>query len=135
MCRVAPSLLRFGSFQLPVSRGGLEKELARRLADYAIQHHFKHLAHLPEPPLPEEKEATSKGGAGGEGDGEGEDPDSVDATKNKYTGEGAQQHMCGLQARKNDSWSVLGLTILRLSCQKITGKWSVYVFLHVLNGP
>ena len=41
VCRVAPSFLRFGNFELPMSRG--EHELLRQLADYAITTHFPEL--------------------------------------------------------------------------------------------
>lgn len=34
VCRVSPSFVRFGTFQLPVSRGGLQTELVKQLADY-----------------------------------------------------------------------------------------------------
>ncbi|CAA7407996.1 unnamed protein product [Spirodela intermedia] len=43
VCRVAPSLLRFGSFQIHAFRGGESLEIIRLLADYAIRHHFPHL--------------------------------------------------------------------------------------------
>lgn len=41
VCRVAPSFLRFGSFELPASRG--ELELLRRLADFCIWRDFPEL--------------------------------------------------------------------------------------------
>ena len=41
--RVSPSFIRFGSFQLPASRGGLEVDLVPLLADYVIRHHYPHL--------------------------------------------------------------------------------------------
>ncbi len=41
VCRVAPSFLRFGSFELPASRGDLE--LLRRLADVCIARDFPEL--------------------------------------------------------------------------------------------
>jgi uncharacterized protein YdiU (UPF0061 family) len=41
VCRVAPSFLRFGHFELPASRG--ETDLVRRLADFAIRRDFPHL--------------------------------------------------------------------------------------------
>jgi uncharacterized protein YdiU (UPF0061 family) len=41
VCRVAPSFIRLGSFELPASRG--ELEVLQRLADYTIRHHFGHL--------------------------------------------------------------------------------------------
>jgi uncharacterized protein YdiU (UPF0061 family) len=42
VCRMAPSFLRFGSWQLPASRG--DTALLRRLADYTLRHHFPALA-------------------------------------------------------------------------------------------
>jgi len=41
VCRVAPSFLRFGTYQLPASRG--EIDLLRQLADFTIRHYFDHL--------------------------------------------------------------------------------------------
>lgn len=41
VCRVAPSFLRFGHFELPASRG--ETDLLRALADFAIRRDFPHL--------------------------------------------------------------------------------------------
>lgn len=41
VCRVAPSFLRFGNFELFASRG--EHEVLRRLADYTLSHHFPEL--------------------------------------------------------------------------------------------
>ncbi len=41
VCRVAPSFLRFGSYQLPASRGDID--LLRQLADFTIVNHFGHL--------------------------------------------------------------------------------------------
>ena len=41
VCRVAPSFLRFGNYELPAARG--DKDLLRALADYAITHHFPEL--------------------------------------------------------------------------------------------
>jgi uncharacterized protein YdiU (UPF0061 family) len=41
VCRVAPSFLRFGHFELPASRG--EVELLRKLADFCIARDFPHL--------------------------------------------------------------------------------------------
>ncbi|KAK9809076.1 hypothetical protein WJX72_008987 [[Myrmecia] bisecta] len=43
VCRVSRSFVRFGSFQLPASRGGMEVELVRTLADFVIRHHYPHL--------------------------------------------------------------------------------------------
>lgn len=41
VCRVAPSFLRFGNYQLPASRGEIDE--LRGLADFTIRHHFPHL--------------------------------------------------------------------------------------------
>lgn len=43
VCRVAPSFIRFGTFQLPVSRGGIELDLVKQVADYVIKYHYPHL--------------------------------------------------------------------------------------------
>lgn len=40
VCRVARSFIRFGTFQLPVSRGDDQVELVRTLADYVIRHFY-----------------------------------------------------------------------------------------------
>ncbi|MGV6816311.1 MAG: protein adenylyltransferase SelO [Thiotrichales bacterium] len=41
VCRVAPSFIRFGNFELPASRG--EIDLLRTLLDFTIKVHFPHL--------------------------------------------------------------------------------------------
>jgi uncharacterized protein YdiU (UPF0061 family) len=41
VCRVAPSFLRFGNFELPAARG--EIDVLTRLADYTLRHHFPEL--------------------------------------------------------------------------------------------
>ncbi|RDZ28254.1 protein adenylyltransferase SelO [Lysobacter silvisoli] len=41
VCRVAPSFLRFGHFELPASRG--DTDLLRRLTDFCIRRDFPHL--------------------------------------------------------------------------------------------
>jgi uncharacterized protein YdiU (UPF0061 family) len=41
VCRVAPSFVRFGHFELPASRG--EIDLLRQLVDHTIRRHFPHL--------------------------------------------------------------------------------------------
>ena len=43
VCRVSPSFVRFGTFQLPASRGGLQPDLVKIMADYVIRHHYSHL--------------------------------------------------------------------------------------------
>ena len=42
VCRVAPSFVRFGTFQLPASRLD-DRSLLPKLTDYVIRHHFPHL--------------------------------------------------------------------------------------------
>lgn len=44
VCRVSPSFVRFGTFQLPVSRGEKQAHLTKATADYVIKHHFPDLA-------------------------------------------------------------------------------------------
>src|SRR5882762_5900901 len=41
VCRVAPTFVRFGNFEIHASRG--ESESLQRLADYVITQHFRHL--------------------------------------------------------------------------------------------
>jgi hypothetical protein len=43
VCRVSPSFVRFGTFQLPALRGGAELPLVRTLADYVIRHLYPQL--------------------------------------------------------------------------------------------
>lgn len=43
VCRVSKSFVRFGTFQLPVTRGGDDIGLVSLLADYVIRHHYPHL--------------------------------------------------------------------------------------------
>ncbi len=42
VCRVAPSFVRFGTFELPYARGDVD--LLRRLADFTIRRDFPHIA-------------------------------------------------------------------------------------------
>ena len=46
VCRVAPTFIRFGHFELPASRG--ETALLRQLVDFTITNYFPHLAALPD---------------------------------------------------------------------------------------
>ncbi len=41
VCRVAPSFIRFGNFELPSYRGDIH--LTKKLLDYTIKYHFSHL--------------------------------------------------------------------------------------------
>jgi len=51
VCRVAPSFVRFGNFELLATRG--EHDLLRTLADYVIDQHFAELALPPSATAPE----------------------------------------------------------------------------------
>ncbi|PNW71311.1 hypothetical protein CHLRE_16g648900v5 [Chlamydomonas reinhardtii] len=62
VCRVAPSFVRFGTFQLPVSRGAGEVGLVKMAADWVIKHHMPHLAAEPEPYLGLLREACARTG-------------------------------------------------------------------------
>lgn len=44
VCRVAPTFIRFGNFEIHLAHR--EPELARRLADWVISHHYPHLLEL-----------------------------------------------------------------------------------------
>eukprot|EP00850_Spirogloea_muscicola_P007723 SM000039S14553 [mRNA] locus=s39:845336:847721:- [translate_table: standard] len=117
VCRVAPSFLRFGSFQIHASRGGVEADLVRVLANYAIRHHFPALDALPDP--------TDAPKAAAEAPHEGNDEETpVDVSKNKYAAwfakiaESTGQLVAAWQAvgfthgvLNTDNMSVLGLTI------------------------
>eukprot|EP00271_Cylindrocystis_brebissonii_P017332 TRINITY_DN4474_c0_g1_i1.p1 TRINITY_DN4474_c0_g1~~TRINITY_DN4474_c0_g1_i1.p1 ORF type:complete len:372 (+),score=90.71 TRINITY_DN4474_c0_g1_i1:479-1594(+) len=118
VCRVAPTFLRFGSWQIHASRGGLEGDLARVLADYAIRHHFPQYADLPEP----NDEGVAEG-AVVKAQEDGKDA-KVDSSKNKYTAwfadvaERTGRVVAGWQAvgfthgvLNTDNMSILGLTI------------------------
>ncbi|KAM7273346.1 hypothetical protein ACFE04_028010 [Oxalis oulophora] len=71
VCRVAPSFLRFGSFQLHASRGKEDLAIVRALADYAIRHHFPHIEDM-------NKSDSLSFSTGNE------DDSVVDLTSNKY---------------------------------------------------
>jgi len=42
VCRISPSFLRFGSLQLPASRG--DEYLLKQTVEYSLRHHFPHIA-------------------------------------------------------------------------------------------
>ncbi|KAG2451971.1 hypothetical protein HYH02_003744 [Chlamydomonas schloesseri] len=62
VCRVAPSFVRFGTFQLPVSRGAGEVGLVQMAADWVVKYHMPHLAAEPNPYLGLLREACSRTG-------------------------------------------------------------------------
>ncbi|CAN1263418.1 Protein adenylyltransferase SelO [Linum perenne] len=111
VCRVAPSFLRFGSYQLHASRGKEDLEIVRALADYAIRHHFPHIENM-------DKSETLSFTTG-------EDKDSVvDLTSNKYAAWIVEiaERTASVVARwqgvgfthgvlNTDNMSILGLTI------------------------
>ncbi|GAB4819866.1 hypothetical protein N2152v2_006912 [Parachlorella kessleri] len=43
VCRVARCFVRFGTFQLPATRGDGQTAMVNQLADYVIKHHYPHL--------------------------------------------------------------------------------------------
>ncbi|GAQ87461.1 hypothetical protein KFL_003540140 [Klebsormidium nitens] len=63
VCRIAPSFVRFGTFQLPASRGEAERPLVKQLADYVIKHHYPHL----ERGEAAERDAGAEASSSGEG--------------------------------------------------------------------
>lgn len=48
VCRVSPSFIRFGTFQLPVSRGTDQHHLCETLVEYLQKHHFPDLVGKPD---------------------------------------------------------------------------------------
>ena len=53
-------MIRFGTFQLPASRGGEEAKLVGLLADYVIKHHYPELLSEPRPYFSLLKEVTAR---------------------------------------------------------------------------
>ncbi|XP_066377599.1 uncharacterized protein [Miscanthus floridulus] len=111
VCRVAPSFLRFGSYQIHASRGKEDIEIVRRLADYVIRQHFPHLENM------KKSEGLSFEAAIG-------DSPTIDLTSNKYAAWAVEvaERTAYLIVRwqgvgfthgvlNTDNMSVLGLTI------------------------
>ncbi|XP_059628843.1 uncharacterized protein LOC132271476 [Cornus florida] len=109
VCRVAPSFLRFGSYQIHANRSALD--IVRSLADYTIRHHFPHLENM--------SKSESLSFSTGE-----EDSSIVDLTSNKYAAWTVEvaERTASLVASwqgvgfthgvlNTDNMSVLGLTI------------------------
>ncbi|CAN6214119.1 unnamed protein product [Urochloa humidicola] len=109
VCRVAPSFLRFGSYQIHATREDLE--IVRRLVDYTIRHHYPHLENM------KKSEGLSFEAAIG-------DSPAIDLTSNKYAAWAVEvaERTAYLIARwqgvgfthgvlNTDNMSVLGLTI------------------------
>ncbi|KAF0904595.1 hypothetical protein E2562_035852 [Oryza meyeriana var. granulata] len=111
VCRVAPSFLRFGSYQIHATRDKEDLEIVRRLADYTIRHHYPHLENI------KKSEGLSFEAAIG-------DSPAIDLTSNKYAAWAVEvaERTAFLIARwqgvgfthgvlNTDNMSVLGLTI------------------------
>lgn len=62
VCRVSPSFVRFGTFQLPASRGAEQNYLVKQLADYIIKHHMPQLSDDERPYLAFLREVTERTG-------------------------------------------------------------------------
>ncbi|KAL2610259.1 hypothetical protein R1flu_028832 [Riccia fluitans] len=75
VCRVAPSFLRFGSYQIHAARREEDLALVRQLADYTIRQHYPQFVDLPfERQVFEESTEVGPSNA----------PVEVDVSKNKY---------------------------------------------------
>ncbi|KAK3132300.1 hypothetical protein QOZ80_6AG0519230 [Eleusine coracana subsp. coracana] len=111
VCRIAPSFLRFGSYQIHAVRGKEDLEIVRHLADYTIRHHYPHLENM------KKSEGLSFESALG-------DSPAIDLTSNKYAAWAVEvaERTAYLIARwqgvgfthgvlNTDNMSVLGLTI------------------------
>ncbi|XP_024983885.1 uncharacterized protein LOC112519822 isoform X1 [Cynara cardunculus var. scolymus] len=111
VCRVAPSFLRFGSFQIHALRGKEDLGIVRTLADYTIKHHFPRIENM------------SKSDGLSFSTGEGNNA-VVDLTSNKYAAWLVEvaERTASLIARwqgvgfthgvlNTDNMSILGLTI------------------------
>ena len=40
VCRLSPTFIRFGTFELPSIRGGKDMALVQQLADFVIRHYY-----------------------------------------------------------------------------------------------
>ncbi|CAM6084163.1 unnamed protein product [Calypogeia fissa] len=78
VCRVAPSFLRFGSYQIHAARNKEDLQTVRKLADYAIQHHFPQFEDFPS-----ERQGSEESSPEGTSGSPGSPPD-IDVSKNKY---------------------------------------------------
>ncbi|KAL6200701.1 hypothetical protein ACLB2K_030482 [Fragaria x ananassa] len=111
LCRVAPSFLRFGSYQIHASREKEDLAIVRTLADYAIRHHFPHIENMSR----SESLSFNTGN---------EEHEVVDLTSNKYAAWVVEiaERTASLVAKwqgvgfthgvlNTDNMSILGLTI------------------------
>ncbi|KAG2499596.1 hypothetical protein HYH03_002537 [Edaphochlamys debaryana] len=60
VCRVAPSFVRFGTFQLPVSRGAGEVPLSKMAADWVLKYHYPQFLSEADPYLAMLREVTQR---------------------------------------------------------------------------
>jgi uncharacterized protein YdiU (UPF0061 family) len=116
VCRVAPSFIRFGSFQIHAARDKADLPIVKKLADYTIHHHYPEFENLP-------FERQGVEGSSETPRGENNVPD-IDVSKNKYTAwfteiaERTAVMIAKWQAvgfthgvMNTDNMSILGLTI------------------------
>ncbi|BBN19249.1 protein adenylyltransferase [Marchantia polymorpha subsp. ruderalis] len=75
VCRVSPSFLRFGSYQIHAARAEEDLQIVRQVADYTIRHHYPQFVDLPF-----ERQVFDESTEAGPSD----TPLEVDITKNKY---------------------------------------------------
>jgi hypothetical protein len=81
VCRVAPSFIRFGSFQIHAARDKSDLPLVKQLADYTIHNHYPQYESLPF-----ERQALEEGPSQAlNGDKENPLP-QIDISKNRYAG-------------------------------------------------
>jgi uncharacterized protein YdiU (UPF0061 family) len=82
VCRVAPSFIRFGTFQIHAARDKDDVPLVKQLADYTIHYHYPQFEHLPF-----DRQALEEGLSEAlKGDKENPLP-PIDISKNKYAGQ------------------------------------------------
>lgn len=129
VCRVAPSFLRFGSWQIHASRGGLEADIGRVLANYTIRHFYPQYSELPVP----NDEGVAEGAVTKV---EGEEEAVVDSSKNKYTAWFAE--VAELTGKLVASWQAFGFThgVLNTDNMSILGltiDYGPYGFLDTFD--
>ncbi|CAK9229025.1 unnamed protein product [Sphagnum troendelagicum] len=119
VCRVAPSFIRFGTFQIHAARDKDDVPLVKQLADYTIHYHYPQFEHLPF-----DRQALDEGlSEASKGDKENPLP-PIDISKNKYAAwftEVAVQTAITIAkwqavgfthgVMNTDNMSILGLTI------------------------
>jgi uncharacterized protein YdiU (UPF0061 family) len=115
VCRVSPSFIRFGSFQIHAARDKADLPIVKQLADYTIHHHYPDFENLPFERQGQDGSESQKG--------ENNAP-QIDTSKNKYSAwfteiaERTASMIAKWQAvgfthgvMNTDNMSILGLTI------------------------